>query len=183
MISRRNDETGCVFSAVSHHVSTWRLPQEFLGHMKETDTEVPYRHGPYFYYSRSVKGKPYKIHCRSKEQGGKEQVRFSCPASLPLTFVGNIAACLCCAVNGKMFFFVWMHPLCRDGANSCLLVHTRFSVSGEIKPCRSSTSDVGGFKTRTKRSGRASEGCSLADTTHGAKNGVYVRVRQGRQRS
>ncbi|CAN0452920.1 unnamed protein product, partial [Hapterophycus canaliculatus] len=42
--------------------------------MKETDTEVPYRHGPYLYYSRSVKGKPYKIHCRSKEQGGEEQV-------------------------------------------------------------------------------------------------------------
>ena len=42
--------------------------------MKETDTEVPYRHGPYFYYSRSVKGKPYKIHCRVKELGGTEQV-------------------------------------------------------------------------------------------------------------
>lgn len=50
--------------------------QEFLGHMKETDTEVPYRHGPYFYYSRSVKGKPYRIHCRSREQGGEEQVRY-----------------------------------------------------------------------------------------------------------
>lgn len=49
--------------------------KEFLGHMKETDTEVPYRHGPYFYYTRSVKGKPYKIHCRSKEVGGAEQVR------------------------------------------------------------------------------------------------------------
>lgn len=45
--------------------------------MKETDAQVPYRHGPYFYYSRSVKGKPYKIHCRSKEVGGQEQVRYS----------------------------------------------------------------------------------------------------------
>lgn len=42
--------------------------------MKETDTGVPYRHGPYFYYSRSVKGKPYKIHCRSSELEGEEQV-------------------------------------------------------------------------------------------------------------
>ncbi|CAM9394034.1 unnamed protein product, partial [Laminaria digitata] len=50
------------------------LYKEFLGHMKETDTEVPYRHGPYFYYSRSVKGKPYKIRCRVKELGGQEQV-------------------------------------------------------------------------------------------------------------
>eukprot|EP00903_Cladosiphon_okamuranus_P021564 g19826.t1 len=50
------------------------LYKEFLGHMKETDTEVPYQHGPYFYYTRSVKGKPYKIHCRSKELGGEEQV-------------------------------------------------------------------------------------------------------------
>ncbi|CAM9120715.1 unnamed protein product [Pylaiella littoralis] len=50
------------------------LYKEFLGHMKETDAQVPYRHGPYFYYSRSVKGKPYKIHCRSKEVRGQEQV-------------------------------------------------------------------------------------------------------------
>lgn len=35
--------------------------------MKETDSAFPYRHGPFYYYTRDVKGKPYKIHCRSKE--------------------------------------------------------------------------------------------------------------------
>ena len=42
--------------------------------MKETDTAFPYRHGPFFYYTRNEKGKPYRIHCRSKELRGEEQV-------------------------------------------------------------------------------------------------------------
>ncbi len=49
--------------------------------MKETDTQVPYRHGPYLYYSRDVKGLPYKIHCRTKEEGGEEQVRGAAAAA------------------------------------------------------------------------------------------------------
>jgi protease II len=65
------------------------LYDEFLSHMKETDVEVPYKHGPYLYYSRyasragrqprsdatvlipfasgcdrTQKGLAYKIHCR-----------------------------------------------------------------------------------------------------------------------
>ncbi|CAM9993833.1 unnamed protein product [Ascophyllum nodosum] len=50
------------------------LYEEFLSHMKETDTAFPYRHGPFFYYTRNEKGKPYRIHCRSKELRGEEQV-------------------------------------------------------------------------------------------------------------
>lgn len=42
--------------------------------MKETDTAVPYRHGPYYYYTRTVEGKAYKIYCRSKELNGEEEV-------------------------------------------------------------------------------------------------------------
>lgn len=42
--------------------------------MKETDMQVPYLHGPYFYYTRTEKGKAYKIHCRTKTLGGEEEV-------------------------------------------------------------------------------------------------------------
>ncbi|CAE7831696.1 dapb1, partial [Symbiodinium microadriaticum] len=35
-----------------------------VGFMKETDDEVPYRHGDYLYYTRTVKGLAYKLHCR-----------------------------------------------------------------------------------------------------------------------
>ena len=33
------------------------LYQDMLGRLKETDDEVPYQHGPYLYYTRTVKGK------------------------------------------------------------------------------------------------------------------------------
>lgn len=44
--------------------------------MKETDSAFPYQHGPFYYYTRDVKGKPYKIYCRSKELkvNGEEEV-------------------------------------------------------------------------------------------------------------
>lgn len=41
-----------------------KLYQNILSHLQETDEEVPYQHGNYFYYSRTVKGLSYKIHCR-----------------------------------------------------------------------------------------------------------------------
>jgi oligopeptidase B len=37
-----------------------------LGRIKETDVEVPYREGGYFYYSRTEEGKQYSIYCRKK---------------------------------------------------------------------------------------------------------------------
>ena len=43
-----------------------RLYDEMLSRIKETDVEVPYKEGQYFYYSRSEKGKQYGIHCRKK---------------------------------------------------------------------------------------------------------------------
>lgn len=40
------------------------LYREHIGHMKETDTGAAYRHGPWFYYKRTVQGLSYVIHCR-----------------------------------------------------------------------------------------------------------------------
>ena len=40
------------------------LYEEMLARIKEDDESVPYRRGPYFYYSRTEKGKQYSILCR-----------------------------------------------------------------------------------------------------------------------
>src|SRR6266850_8082591 len=41
-----------------------KLYNEILSHIKQTDTNVPYRWGGYFYYSRTVEGQQYPIFCR-----------------------------------------------------------------------------------------------------------------------
>jgi oligopeptidase B len=43
-----------------------KLYKEMLSHIKQTDTNVPYRLGGYFYYSRTEEGKQYPIFCRRK---------------------------------------------------------------------------------------------------------------------
>jgi oligopeptidase B len=43
-----------------------KLYDEMLSHIKETDIEVPYKEGGYFYYARTEAGKQYQIHCRKK---------------------------------------------------------------------------------------------------------------------
>ena len=43
-----------------------KLYDEMLGRIKETDVEVPYREGEYFYYVRTEAGKQYPIRCRRK---------------------------------------------------------------------------------------------------------------------
>jgi oligopeptidase B len=43
-----------------------KLYTEILSHIKQTDTNVPYRWGGYFYYSRTVEGKQYPIYCRKQ---------------------------------------------------------------------------------------------------------------------
>ncbi len=40
------------------------LYREMLGRIKQTDLEVPYREGGFFYYSRTEQGKQYPISCR-----------------------------------------------------------------------------------------------------------------------
>jgi oligopeptidase B len=42
------------------------LYNEIISHIKETDLDVPYRMGGWFYYSRTEKGKQYRIQCRKK---------------------------------------------------------------------------------------------------------------------
>src|SRR5208282_5294442 len=43
-----------------------KLYGEMLSRIKETDVEVPYKDGAYFYYVRTEAGKQYGIHCRKK---------------------------------------------------------------------------------------------------------------------
>src|SRR2546423_14108175 len=43
-----------------------KLYDEMLGRIKETDIEVPYKEGGYFYYTRTEAGKQYGIRCRKK---------------------------------------------------------------------------------------------------------------------
>jgi oligopeptidase B len=51
------------------------LYKEMLARIKETDVNVPYRKGSYWYYSRTEKGKQYPIHCRKKGSlEGNEEV-------------------------------------------------------------------------------------------------------------
>ena len=42
------------------------LYDELLSHIKQTDVNVPYREGDYFYYSRTEQGKQYPIYARKK---------------------------------------------------------------------------------------------------------------------
>ncbi len=44
-----------------------KLYQEILSHIKETDLSVPVKWGDYYYYSRTEKGKQYRIFCRKLE--------------------------------------------------------------------------------------------------------------------
>src|SRR3954451_8079158 len=48
------------------------LYDEILSHIQETDTSPPMRWGPYEYYTRTIEGKQYGIHCRSRD--GVEEV-------------------------------------------------------------------------------------------------------------
>ena len=43
-----------------------KLYKEMLSHIKQTDTNVPYRYGDYFYYTRTEEGKQYPIFGRKK---------------------------------------------------------------------------------------------------------------------
>ncbi len=42
------------------------LFEEMKGRIQETDSTVPVKHGGYYYYSRTVEGLQYPIHCRKK---------------------------------------------------------------------------------------------------------------------
>jgi len=48
-----------------------RLYDEMLVHIKETDESVPYHFHGWFYYSRTVAGQQYGIHCRKRPSAGR----------------------------------------------------------------------------------------------------------------
>ncbi len=50
------------------------LYEEMLSHIQETDTSVPYRDGHWLYYTRTVKGLQYAIHCRKASETSPEVV-------------------------------------------------------------------------------------------------------------
>src|SRR5437899_10297212 len=43
-----------------------KLYKEILSHIKQTEENVPYRWGDYFYYTRTAEGQQYPIFCRKK---------------------------------------------------------------------------------------------------------------------
>ena len=53
-----------------------RLYEDILSHLQETDAEYPYKRGNFLYYTRTVEGLPYKIHCRKPAgvKDGLEQI-------------------------------------------------------------------------------------------------------------
>jgi oligopeptidase B len=51
-----------------------RLYDEILGRIKEDDRSVPEKDGPYLYYARTERQKPYAIHCRTPDGTDEEQV-------------------------------------------------------------------------------------------------------------
>jgi len=46
-----------------------KLYREMLSHIKETDESVPFRDRGWYYYTRTVEGSQYPIHCRRKATG------------------------------------------------------------------------------------------------------------------
>jgi oligopeptidase B len=42
------------------------LYNEMLSHIKQTDVTVPFRDGPWWYYTRTEEGRQYGIHCRTR---------------------------------------------------------------------------------------------------------------------
>ncbi|HXI13376.1 MAG TPA: S9 family peptidase [Thermoanaerobaculia bacterium] len=50
------------------------LYAEMLGRIKQTDVNVPYRKGAWYYYSRTVEGKQYPVYARKKTMDGAEEI-------------------------------------------------------------------------------------------------------------
>ena len=67
VISHLQAEDAYAQAAMKHTVALQeKLYNEMLSHIKQTDTQVPYRAGDYFYYTRTEEGKQYAIFCRKK---------------------------------------------------------------------------------------------------------------------
>jgi oligopeptidase B len=76
------------------------LYKEMLKRIKETDVDVPYRQGGFFYYTRTVKGAQYPIFCRkAKSLRGKEEITLDMNA----------------LAKGKKFFSLGAYEISPDG--------------------------------------------------------------------
>ncbi len=53
---------------------TDQLYHEMVGRIRETDLSVPVRRGDWWYYSRTVEGQQYPIHCRRRGEDGPEVI-------------------------------------------------------------------------------------------------------------
>jgi oligopeptidase B len=51
-----------------------RVYAEIVARVQESDTSAPVRHGPYVYYTRTVEGSQYPLHCRRPLAGGVEEL-------------------------------------------------------------------------------------------------------------
>ncbi len=51
-----------------------RLFEEIKGRIKQTDASVPYRHGPFLYYTRTEDGREYPLYCRRASPEAPEQL-------------------------------------------------------------------------------------------------------------
>lgn len=75
VLSHLNAENDYCAQATKHFSGLQdSLYSEILSHLKETDEDVPYKHGAFEYYTRTVQGLSYKIHCRKPVTGGPEEV-------------------------------------------------------------------------------------------------------------
>ncbi len=51
-----------------------RVYSEIVARVQQSDTSAPIRRGPYVYYTRTVEGRQYAMHCRRRLTGGAEQI-------------------------------------------------------------------------------------------------------------
>ena len=59
------NENSYTESSLSHlENKRTELYERMLKNLKESDIRVPYRRGDYFYYTKTIEGKPYAYHCR-----------------------------------------------------------------------------------------------------------------------
>jgi len=80
---KKNPEVAAYLEAENAYVEAVMAPtkplqealyKELLSHIKQTDVNVPYPDGKWFYYSRTEQGKQYPIFCRKAALDGAEQV-------------------------------------------------------------------------------------------------------------
>jgi len=91
------------------------LYQEMLSHVKQTDISVPYRDGGWWYYTRTVEGSQYGIHCRKR--GGPSEP--DAGATEEVVLDGNQLA------QGHAFFSIGDTDITDDGRWLAYTIDTR----------------------------------------------------------